>query len=131
MGIRVLCIDDEPGIRALLRISLQHTADAQVDVAGSSEEALALLQETEPPDLCVVDYSMSGMSGADFCRRLREDERYASVRVVFLTADAPAEGAEWYRAVGASGCLAKPFSPFTIGRELLAFLGLPLVVEAA
>jgi CheY-like chemotaxis protein len=131
MGIRVLCIDDEPGIRALLRISLQHTAEAQVDVAGSSEEALALLEEIEPPDLCVVDYSMSGMSGADFCRRLRQDERFAAVRVVFLTADAPSNSPEWYREAGANGCLAKPFSPFTIGRELLAFLGLPIAVEAA
>jgi CheY-like chemotaxis protein len=54
--------------------------------ADSAEEALEAAS-FQPPDLCVIDYFMPGMSGAELIRELRcsIDERLRRVRVIGLT----------------------------------------------
>lgn len=77
----ILCVDDEPHLAAALRRLLRGAGHA-VHVAGSGEEALALL-EAESIDLVISDMRMPGMDGAQLLARVRD--RWPSVARVLLT----------------------------------------------
>jgi CheY-like chemotaxis protein len=79
----VLVVDDQPGIRTLVR-RLLASRGYQVQEAGSGEEALSSLQRRgDKPDLLVTDMQMPGMSGRDLAERLRQ--RYPQVRILFMS----------------------------------------------
>jgi diguanylate cyclase (GGDEF)-like protein len=59
---RILIVDDEPGIRGMVREILCESYECAE--AGSAEEALAILQ-SEQFDLVMSDISMGGISGLD------------------------------------------------------------------
>ena len=67
---RILVVDDEPGIREVMRSALERLrTPTRVDVAASGEEASALL-DAAAYDLVVSDYRMGAMSGADLLERV-------------------------------------------------------------
>jgi diguanylate cyclase (GGDEF)-like protein len=114
-SIRVLVIDDDPQLRALLRTTLQLE---RIDVAeAESAEAAQRVLRRFHPSLIVLDIGMPRLDGLSFCAELRRDPRTASIPVVLLSglgAEAEARAGE----VGADAFLHKPFSPL----ELLAIV---------
>jgi CheY-like chemotaxis protein len=82
---RVLVVDDNLPLRLMVSQALEEQGYVTV-AAESAEEALEAAS-FQPPDLCVVDYFMPGMSGAELIRELRGsvDERLRGVRVIGLT----------------------------------------------
>jgi response regulator RpfG family c-di-GMP phosphodiesterase len=110
--MRLLLVDDDPGLRALLRASFE-SFDAVVEEAESVTAAERAL-EGALPDAVVLDVMMPDGSGLDLCRRLKDDARTREVAVVLLTGAESGElGAD---AARADAVLRKPFSPL----ELLA-----------
>jgi two-component system, NtrC family, C4-dicarboxylate transport response regulator DctD len=87
--------------------------------AGSSEEALALV-ERDQPDLIVSDLRMPGMDGLGLLRALKQLS--ASTPVIIFTAYATDATAQEALAAGASAFLAKPFT----ATELLEIVGASL-----
>jgi DNA-binding response OmpR family regulator len=81
---RILVVEDDSTSLGAIRQILQHH-DYEVTTAASGEEATALL-ESSSFDLFVLDVVMSGMSGFDLCRQIRERPSSADVPVIFLTA---------------------------------------------
>jgi DNA-binding NarL/FixJ family response regulator len=65
----VLVLDDDPGVRWLLRGAVEG-AGLRVAIASDGEEAL-LAAWRSPPDVVLVDLMMPGIDGATFCRLLR------------------------------------------------------------
>ncbi|MEJ5369178.1 MAG: response regulator [Bryobacteraceae bacterium] len=79
----VLLVDDEPGIRALIRRALEREGVAVME-AGSAQEALELCERREsPPAALVTDLTMPGISGRELAGRLRM--RWPEMRVLFIT----------------------------------------------
>jgi ribonuclease P protein subunit RPR2 len=123
-----LLVDDEPALRELLRVTFEG-AHVSVVEAASGEEALAALS-WELPDAIVLDLKLPGMSGVDFCRRLRRDELTFDLPIVVLSGG---DGPELERALanGADEVVRKPFSPLELlgiverltGRESTRLLG--------
>jgi DNA-binding response OmpR family regulator len=78
-----------------------------VDVAGSGEEALALIAQ-EMPDLVLLDILMPGMNGYEVCRAMRADPALAMLPIVMITAledrDSRLKGLE----AGADDFISKP-----------------------
>jgi putative two-component system response regulator len=111
--VRLLLVDDDQGLRALLRTTFE-VFDIEVDEAESGEAALERIAERRP-DVIVLDVRMPGMSGLEVCKAIKSSERTANIGVVLLTGS---EGgsAENAQAVGADSFIRKPFSPL----ELLA-----------
>ncbi|WP_052519300.1 hybrid sensor histidine kinase/response regulator [Archangium violaceum] len=68
-GVRVLVVDDEQGIRELLRALLEERG-AVVSSASSAAEALEQLQRA-PPDLLVSDIGMPDADGYTLIRQVR------------------------------------------------------------
>lgn len=130
--MRVLLVDDDAGLRALLRVTFE-TFDVRVDEADSVAAAERLIASARP-DVVVLDVLMPGESGLELCRRLRESAKTRDVGVVLLSG-AEGEARAEARAVGADAFLTKPFSPL----QLLAVVdrlaggptGVPLRITAA
>jgi two-component system response regulator RegA len=80
---RVLVVDDEPRLRALM---LDVIPDMGFDVvaARSAEEALRLVDgEDGPPDIAILDLQLPLMQGMDLFATLRQ--RHADMQVIVLT----------------------------------------------
>ena len=109
-SIRILVVDDDENLRALLRTSFE-MADVAVEEAESATEAARRIAERHP-DVIVLDVGMPGVDGITFCRGLKSDPRTRDIPVVLLTGDADAELAGWQ--AGAGAFLRKPFSPLAL-----------------
>jgi CheY-like chemotaxis protein len=81
-AIRVLVVDDDPGVRYTLREILS-SEGLLVDEAADGAEALLRL-EARPAPLVVTDLRMPGMDGMELLRRLAA--RSPAPRVVVITA---------------------------------------------
>ena len=108
--LRLLVVDDDPGLRALVRTSFE-IADIEVDEADSARSAAAKIGSRHP-DVIVLDVSMPGTDGITFCRALKGDPYKRPIPVILLTGDATSESAG--RDAGADGFLRKPFSPLEL-----------------
>jgi len=112
-GTRVLVVDDDTGLRNLLRTTLE-AIELDVEEAESAAQARSMLA-ARLPDLVVLDIGLPDTDGLSFCRELKGSRRTAAIPVVILTgADAGTSAAA--REALADGFLRKPFSPL----ELLA-----------
>lgn len=107
---QLLLVDDEPGIRESVQAYLEDNEEWAVTAAMNAEEAWQKI-EAQTPDLIISDVMMPQVNGYEFLQKLREDPRYRSIPVVFLTA----RGMTSDRIKGyESGCdayLSKPFDP--------------------
>lgn len=105
--MRLLLVDDDPGLRALLRTTFE-LVDLTVEEAESGREALDAVA-ADRPDVVVLDVSMPGIDGLEVCRRLKADPATASIPVILLTGTALDD-----QSVGADAFLTKPFSPLQL-----------------
>jgi two-component system OmpR family response regulator len=103
---KVLVVDDEASIRALLSATLRLTG-FEVRVATGGREALAAAADFAP-DLVVLDVMMPDIDGFEVAQRLRTSGR--PVPVLFLTARDSVEDRISGLTVGADDYVAKPFS---------------------
>src|SRR3712207_1068284 len=102
---RILVVDDEPGLRELVRINLEHEGFA-VFQAENGVQALSAVQEHQP-DLVIMDVMMPEMDGWEACRKLRE---FSSVPVLMLTARVQSQDIVTGLDSGADDYLVKPFN---------------------
>ena len=109
---RVLVIDDEDDVLALLRELLERAGFA-VTTARSGEEGLAYLQGGLEPELLLLDVSMPGIDGWGVLERVRAA---SDVPVVMLTARTSEFDKVRGLRAGADDYVAKPFGR----QELLA-----------
>jgi two-component system, OmpR family, response regulator len=104
---RVLVVDDEPNICALLSATLR-LIDFEVRVAAGGHEALRAAVEFEP-DLVVLDVMLPDLDGFQVAQRLRGGNG-RSIPVLFLTARDTVEDRISGLTVGADDYVTKPFS---------------------
>ncbi len=111
---RIMVVDDSRVQRRILSSQLA-SAGYEVIEAASAEEALEKINSV-PPDLVISDWMMTGMTGLDFCRSLRQIGHDHYIYFILLTSKN--ETAEIARGldVGADDFLTKPVS----GDELRA-----------
>jgi two-component system OmpR family response regulator len=103
---RVLVVDDEPNISALLSATLR-LIDFDVRAAGGGNEALLAAAEFDP-DLVVLDVMLPDLDGFQVAQRLRAAGR--PVPVLFLTARDSVEDRISGLTVGGDDYVTKPFS---------------------
>jgi two-component system phosphate regulon response regulator PhoB len=119
-GERVLVVDDEPDIVALV---VYHLAKAgyRVSSAMNGTDALAIATR-ERPALVVLDLMLPGLSGFEVLERLRASEATANVAVLMLTARREEPDRIKGLALGADDYLTKPFSPQELVLRVKAIL---------
>ena len=105
MTLKVLVVEDDAGIRGLLRASLAAEGFA-VTTAVSLSEAMALLQH-DPPGLIVLDLGLPDGDGAELVRAVRQR---SSLPIVVASAREDPAGKIALLDAGADDYLVKPFS---------------------
>ncbi|MEP6479622.1 MAG: response regulator [Rhodoglobus sp.] len=113
----VVVADDDPDIRALVRISVTRAGLHVVADVEDGAAALAAIREYDP-DLAILDVSMPELSGIEVCRAVRADVAIGDVRILLLSASVDEAAQREGLDAGADYYLAKPFSP----RDLVAWL---------
>lgn len=107
MNARILVVDDEEDICAILKFNLSK-AGYDVSTANSAEEALSL--DVTSFDLLLLDVMMGGMSGFELTRKLKADPATESVPVMFITTKDTENDAVEGLDIGADDYISKPFS---------------------
>lgn len=119
---RILVVDDNQILRVLIAQALEDAGF--VAISAESGEAALEVAAVCPPDLCLVDYTMPGMTGADLIRALRAspDERLRRVPTIGLSA---VEGSEREMiAAGANASYRKPLEEAPLLAHVRRLLGL-------
>ena len=114
VDVNVLVVEDEEAIMTLIRFTLEQ-AGFGVIAAASVEEARPLLA-AELPDVALLDWMLPGISGMQFTKQLRQDERTRELPIILLTARGEEVDKEQGLNQGADDYITKPFSP----KELVA-----------
>ncbi len=103
--MRLLIIEDEPGIAGFLKDGLEEEYFA-VDIAydGKTGLDMALINEY---DLLIVDWMIPALSGIEVCRQVRKAS--STVPIIFLTAKDTLEDVVFGLDAGANDYVKKPF----------------------
>lgn len=107
MNARILVVDDEEDICAILKFNLSKEG-YEVLTANSAEDALTL--DIASFNLLLLDVMMGGMSGFELTHRLKADPATAGVPVIFITARDTEDDAVEGLDIGADDYISKPFS---------------------
>ena len=119
MNARILVVDDEEDICAILKFNLSKEG-YEVVTANSAEEALTL--DIASFNLLLLDVMMGGMSGFELTHRLKADPATADVPVIFITARDTEDDAVEGLDIGADDYISKPFSIREVVSRVKAFL---------
>jgi CheY-like chemotaxis protein len=89
--IRILVVDDDPGMLELVRLTLQR-AGYEVQTAIDGEEALQLLNDCSRPipHVIITDARMPRRSGPELLREIEPDPRLQAVRTILMSSDSTA-----------------------------------------
>ncbi|HZE22155.1 MAG TPA: response regulator [Desulfobaccales bacterium] len=103
---RILAVDDELDMLALLKMIIEGYSDHEVMVTNNPLEASEIL-EKESFDLILTDLKMPGMDGMEVLAKAKEKDEDALVLVI--TAYGSLESAEEAVTKGAFDFITKPF----------------------
>jgi two-component system phosphate regulon response regulator PhoB len=108
-GARILVVDDEPDITALVAYHLAR-AGYRVSTAANGTDALTAI-DAERPALVVLDLMLPGVSGYEVIEQLRARPDTVELPVLMLTARREEADRVHGLTLGADDYLTKPFSP--------------------
>lgn len=100
----IIFIDDDPGIQDSARFIFEKSGYRFTCYSNGN---LLLKNETELPDLYILDKQLSGVDGIDICRFLKGQERTRNIPVIMLSASPHV--AKLTTSAGANDFLEKPF----------------------
>jgi len=112
----VLYVEDNEYNRKIVRQLLSRSPYRLIE-AMDGESGVELARQ-QRPDLILMDVQLPKMSGLDATQALKADTRTSQIPIIVITSYALSGDREKAIKAGASGYLAKPYSP----RELLALI---------
>lgn len=112
--MRILVVDDEPDVAALITIGIQYHRPAYEVIEASGGEAALAIIERQHPDLVLLDLAMPDRDGFSVLRQLREGGN--DVPVIVVTAKDLERDKVRGLELGADDYITKPFSH----KELMA-----------
>lgn len=120
MSERILIVDDEEHLRALVTHFLEED-DYELTEAAGSEEVLTLIEKQEF-DLILLDVSMPRLSGFQLAAIIREKPALHRVPIIFLTAHKELEDKLLAFNLGAADYMLKPFNGDELRARISALL---------
>jgi sigma-B regulation protein RsbU (phosphoserine phosphatase) len=108
---RVLIVDDSDANVDVLVRALR--GEYKLSVALDGERALRAI-EKNPPDLVLLDIVMPGMDGYEVCRRIRENEAWRELPIMFLSSLEDARDKARSFEAGGNDYVTKPFEPLEV-----------------
>jgi signal transduction histidine kinase/CheY-like chemotaxis protein/ABC-type amino acid transport substrate-binding protein len=127
-NIRVLAVDDAPEIRDYFQEIIQGFG-VPCDTAAGAEDAMALIEQKGPYDICFVDWRMPGMDGVELSRKIKKNSADESV-VIMISAGEWSAIEDQARDAGVDKFLPKPLFPSAIADCINQCLGLDNLMAA-
>jgi DNA-binding response OmpR family regulator len=106
MKKKILVIDDDDEVRALLREQLEHSNDFQVSEAPIAQQGIDMAM-TNNHDLIILDVELPDMDGRKACRLMRD--KGLKIPILMLTGHDGDKDAIMGLNLGANDYIAKPF----------------------
>ncbi|QJC22338.1 MtrAB system response regulator MtrA [Arcanobacterium buesumense] len=102
--MRILVVDDDPGISEMVAILLE-SEGYEVSVCANGSHVLPLFR-AEHPDLVLLDVMLPGLDGVSVCRQLREE---SDVPIIMMSAKTDSVDVIAGLEAGADDYVTKPF----------------------
>ncbi|MBT3182586.1 MAG: response regulator [Deltaproteobacteria bacterium] len=115
-GYRILVVDDEPEIHAVLA-KLLSKEGYDVDSAYNADEAFDSISR-EKPDLMILDIMMPQVSGIEVCNRIKGDKSTSDILVLIVSARDAQEDRIEGLSHGADDYVSKPFHLRSLVRKI-------------
>ncbi len=117
----ILLVDD---VKLFIELEKSFLEDAghQVVTASSGEEAMGLLDETDPA-LMLVDLYMQGIDGGELCRRLRNTPRWKNLPIIIVTSAGKDEEVRKCLDAGCDDYITKPIQKNVLVEKVQRLLG--------
>lgn len=114
---KILHIDDDAIMRTMVKKSLERSQkNFEIISCGTPSEFIAHIPSFLP-DLLMIDVHMPLMKGPDLLLKIRES--YPHIPALFMTGDETPSFANREKMDPMIGVLQKPFSPLTLGEDIL------------
>jgi two-component system phosphate regulon response regulator PhoB len=124
LTISILLVDDDPAVHESVAADLERAGYA-VQCAGDAAQGQACLKPSLP-GLVLLDWDLPGMSGIEFARRLRADNRTQYLPIIMISE----RSGEFDKIVGldsgADDYVTKPFSARELKARIKAVLRQPV-----
>jgi len=114
---RILVIDDDPDLLAVVSLALSALGGFDVLTCASPRDALDMAAR-EDPDLILLDIMMPDVDGFGVLRSLREGAATSSIPIVMMSAAVRPQDTPGYQSLGCVGLIAKPFDPAALPQKL-------------
>jgi len=118
---RVLVVEDEQDIAALIKHTLERAGEMQASIVASGDAALRAIAE-RAPDVVILDLNLPVLSGTEVCRILRSRPSTANLPIIMLTARTSEAERVAGLDLGADDYVTKPFSLRELGARVRAVL---------
>ncbi len=120
MKKQILCVEDEAGIRNMIRFSLEREGYQVIEAADASQARAKAAESV--PDLMLIDWMLPDLSGPELIKRFRRDPLTSDIPIIMLTAKAEEEDLIHGLDAGADDYLVKPASLKTLNARIKALL---------
>lgn len=121
-AIKVMIVDDQASMRAMIRQALQSLGFKDLrDKAGAAEALSALRMDRV--HLIISDYNMPDMDGLQFLEAVRRDPDIGKTVFIMLTGSADREIVQKAAALGVNNYVVKPFSPAALKEKIERVFG--------
>ncbi len=117
---RILVVDDEAGIRKILRLFLEREGYTVFE-AVSGKQAQEIIQK-EKPHLVILDVILCGMTGFDVCEWVKKNPNTKDTIVILFTALNQEHDQKEAKRVQCDDYLTKPQNPVDIIKKVKEFL---------
>jgi two-component system, cell cycle response regulator DivK len=120
MTKRILVVEDQNDLRAILRDFLTASGYDVVEAADGGEGVAKALSER--PDLILMDIQLPVLDGYETTRQIRTDPKFAATPIIAVSSYAMKGDEEKARASGCDHYVTKPYSPVQLLRIIRGFL---------
>lgn len=121
-AIKVMIVDDQASMRAMIRRALQDQGFKDVRDKPSAAEALEAVR-ADRVHLIISDYNMPDMDGLQFLEEVRKDAVIGKTVFIMLTGSADKELVQKAAAAGVNNYLVKPFAPAALKEKVERVFG--------
>ena len=121
-AIRILVVDDDPGIVRLMEELLGRDDRFEVRTATTGYDAGMATREFRP-NLVLLDYMLPDVNGNVVCERLRADPELSDTRIIVVSGVVRQDEIDTLLAAGADDFVAKPFDAEELIARIVALVG--------
>jgi len=121
-AIKVMVVDDQTSMRAMIRRALQDLGFKDVRDKPGAQEALSSIK-TDRVHLVISDFNMPEMDGLQFLEAVRNDPVIGKTVFIMLTGSADKEIVQKAAALGVNNYVVKPFAPAALKEKIERVFG--------